>query len=191
MNIQKNCIIVHGCEYDEQNSEKLAQRTAENHWTVWVREELNARGISSQTPLMPKSWAPEYKAFTSELGKYEVTEHTILVGHSCSCAFLVRWLGETKKKIAKLVLVAPWKVFDGTDAGRVSFYSYVIDPTIVDRVGEIIMFTADNESDDGKRSLQIFHDVLGGKVVSLDGKGHYRTSQWQSSAFPELVETII
>ncbi len=190
MSTQKNCIIVHGCEYNEQNSVKLAQRTVENHWTVWVREELIVRGIPAQTPLLPRSWAPKYEAFKSELEKYEVTEHTILVGHSCSCAFLVRWLGETRKKIAKLVLVAPWKVFDGTDADRVSFYSYDIDPTIVDKVGEIIMFTADNESDDGKKSLQIFHNVLGGKIISLDGRGHYRTSQWQSSAFPELVEVI-
>lgn len=189
--MQKNCIIVHGCEYDEQNSVKLAQRTAENHWTVWVREELIARGIPAQTPLLPESWAPEYDTFTAEFEKYEITEHTVLVGHSCSCAFLVRWLGETKRRIAKLILVAPWKVFDGTDAGRVSFYSYDIDPTIVDRVGEIIMFTADNESDDGKRSLQIFHDALGGRIILLDGKGHYRTSQWGKSAFPELIDVIL
>ena len=186
-----NCIILHGCEFDELNAEKLAQRTTKNHWTIWAREALIKQGILAQAPMLPRSWAPEYEAFKAELEKYMINEKTVLVGHSCSCAFLVRWLGETKKKIAKLVLVAPWKVFDGTDPGRVKFYTYDIDPTIAESVDEIVMFTADNESGDGKKSLQIFHDVLGGRIIELSGKGHYRTSQWEQSDFPEIIDEIM
>lgn len=187
----KNCIILHGCEYDQSNAYKLTQRTPENHWTAWVRENVIMRGVASQTPLLPRSWAPDYDVFTAELEKYEITDRTVLVGHSCSCAFLVRWLGDTKRRIAKLILVAPWKVFDGTDSGRAAFYTYDIDPTIVNRVEKIVMFTADNESDDGKKSLKMFHDAIGGEIIALSGRGHYRTNQWSNSEFSELVDQIL
>lgn len=59
---------------------------------------------------MPDPWAPEYEKFKQAFEKNPVSEHTILVGHSCGCAFLVRWLGESKQKIDTLILVAPWKV---------------------------------------------------------------------------------
>lgn len=95
-----NCIIVHGCpSYEENDPQK---RTYDKHWIPWIKKELFSKGIETETPLMPAPWKPDYKAFKSEFDKQEVTENTILVGHSCGCAFLVRWLGETKRKIRKL-----------------------------------------------------------------------------------------
>jgi hypothetical protein len=48
--------------------------------------------------------------------------------------FLVRWLGEKKRKINKLILVAPWKISDRKDKFRKLFYEYPIDKTIQERV---------------------------------------------------------
>ena len=70
--------------------------------------------------------------------------------------FLVRWLGETKRKIFKLILVAPWKIPDKDDEFRKELYAYPIDEGIKSRIGEIVMFTADDEEDEGKESLKIF-----------------------------------
>jgi len=53
---------------------------------------------------MPDPWAPDCEKYKAEFKKYEVEENDILVGHSCGSAFLVRWLGETKKRINKLIL---------------------------------------------------------------------------------------
>ena len=83
---------------------------------------------------MPEPWKPDYEKFKKEFEKYKVDENTILVGHSCGCAFLVRWLGETKKKIYKLILVAPWKIPKKNDEARQKFYVYNIDKTIHSRV---------------------------------------------------------
>ncbi|KKU10365.1 MAG: hypothetical protein UX61_C0014G0007 [Parcubacteria group bacterium GW2011_GWA2_46_7] len=91
---------------------------------------------------MPNPWAPDYRAFRSEFEKYSVSENTTLVGHSCGCAFLVRWLGDSKQRIKKLILVAPWKIPDSGDEGKKQFYEYPIDESIKDRVQEIVMFTA-------------------------------------------------
>src|SRR3989338_7951827 len=167
--IKPNCIIIHGCPSNIEKAMNPETRTYDKHLIPWLKRNLIAAGIETETPLMPDPWEPNYQKFKTEFEKYEVGENTILVGHSCGSAFLVRWLGETKKRILKLVLVAPWKIPDEDDAGRKAFYLYPIDGGIKSRVNQIIMFTADNEEDGGKESLKIFHQALGGRVVELKG----------------------
>src|SRR3972149_51229 len=174
MTIQKpNCIIIHGCPSDVEKAMNSETRTYDKHWIPWLKRNLIALGIETETPLMPDPWEPNYQKFKTEFEKYEVGENTILVGHSCGSAFLVRWLGGTKRKNFKLILVAPWKIPDGNDKFRQEFYIYPIDENIKSRVSEIVMFTADDEEDEGKESLKIVHQALGGEVIKLKGRGHY------------------
>ncbi len=180
-----NCIIVHGCADDSKD------RNYNRHWIQWLKRELTSKGIKTETPSMPSSWQPDYNNFKKEFEKYKIAEDTILVGHSCGCAFLVRWLGETKQKISKLILVAPWKISDENNKLKEDFYNYKIDKTINQRVKEIIMFTADDEEDDGKESLKIFNKVLGGKIIELEGRGHYIFDDMRTEEFPELLKEII
>jgi len=182
---QLNCIIVHGC-YG-----KSEQHPQNKHWTPWVKNKLLERGVKVETPEMPNPWAPVYKDFKKEFERYEVDENTILIGHSCGCAFLVRWLGESKNKVKKLILVAPWKIVDKEDQFRPAFYNYPIDEAIKDRVEEIVMFTADDEENAGKESLQVFHKALGGKIIELKGHGHYTLDDMGTEEFPELLKIVI
>jgi predicted alpha/beta hydrolase family esterase len=161
------------------------------HWMPWLREELTARGMKTEMPLMPSPWKPNYNAFKKEFEKHKVTDSTILVGHSCGCAFLVRWLGETKRKAGKLILVAPWKMAEKGDRYREAFYGYPIDRAIRSRVKSIVMFTSDNESRAGKESLRLFHDALGGKVIALKSHGHYTMDDMGTSEFPELLKEVV
>lgn len=186
----KKVIIVHGCPGREEEMLNFADRTFDKHWIPWTRKKLEEKGIKIETPLMPSPWEPNYEKFKGEFEKYKITEDSILVGHSCGCAFLVRWLGETKKKISKLILVAPWKIPKEGDKAREAFYVYPIDETIKDRVQKIVMFTADDEEDKGKESLNIFHEALGGEIVELKGRGHYTMGDMGTTEFPELLEVI-
>jgi uncharacterized protein len=185
---ETNCIIVHGCPSD--SSEERTKEYAK-HWMPWIRKELISRGIKTEIPLMPKPWHPNYEAFKKEFEKYKVTNNTILIGHSCGCAFLVRWLGETKRRIKKLILVAPWKISNGGDKFRKLFYKYPVDKTIKERVEEVIMFTADNEKEDGKNSLNIFHKALGGRIIELKRMGHFCFEDMKTEEFPELLKEVI
>lgn len=184
----KKVIIIHGCPADDEKAMNPETRTYDKHWIPWAKEKLAEKGIKTETPTMPEPWAPDYEKFKSAFEKQAVDEETILIGHSCGCAFLVRWLGESKAMIKKLILVAPWKIPDEGDEGRVRFYTYDIDETVKDRVGEITMFTADNEEADGKRSLQMFQGVLGGKIINLPHHGHYTMGDMGTNEFPELLE---
>jgi uncharacterized protein len=191
--VKENCIIIHGCPSDKEKAMNPQTRTHDKHWIPWVKQQITSKGIKVETPLMPKPWEPQYDRFKKEFEKYEINENSILIGHSCGCAFLVRWLGETKKKIKKLILVAPWKIADENKADkfRKAFYEYPIDETIKDRVGAIIMFTADNEKDNGKKSLKIYHKSLGGKIIELKGHGHYTLGDMGTTKFPELIKEIL
>ncbi len=186
-----NCIILHGCPSDAEKAMNPETRTYDRHWLKWLQRELTAKGIPAENPMMPNPWAPNYEAFKKEFEKYEVNDQTILVGHSCGCAFLVRWLSETQRSIAKLILVAPWKIPDEGDEGRKAFYSYLIDETIKDRAKKIVIFTSDNEEEDGKRSAEIFHNALGGEVINLPNHGHYCLGDMGTEEFPEALEVIL
>ncbi len=188
---KQNCIIIHGCPSNVEKAMNPETRTYDKHWISWLKRNLIASGIETETPLMPDPWEPNYQKFRAEFEKYEVGENTILVGHSCGSAFLVRWLGETKRRIFKLILVAPWKIPAEDDNFRKEFYTYPIDEHIRTRVSEIVMFTADDEENKGKESLKIFHSALGGMVIELKGHGHYTLSDMGTEEFPELLERII
>jgi uncharacterized protein len=186
-----NCIIIHGCSSVPGDPIDLSGKPNHNIWISWAREELIARGIPTTTPIMPEPWAPDYEKYKKEFEKQDINENTILIGHSCGCAFLVRWLGDTKRKVAKLILVAPGKIARKGNTAKELFYGYPIDETIKNRVREIIMFTADNEEENGKESLKMFHDVLGGEVIEIKRRGHYTMENGGKAEFPELIERCI
>ncbi len=186
-----NCIIIHGCPSDKEKNMSPETRTYDKHWIPWTKQKLTALGIPTETPLMPNPWSPKYDEFKKAFAQLPISENTILIGHSCGCAFLVRWLGETKRSIKKLILVAPWKISKESDPVKIAFYTYPIDASISNRVQSIIMFTADNEEDEGKEGLAMFHQALGGEVIHLAGRGHYTLHDMGTEQFPELVAAAL
>ncbi|MDO8467678.1 MAG: class I tRNA ligase family protein [Nanoarchaeota archaeon] len=185
-----NVVIVHGCPSAEKAEYSQEKRTYDKHWIPWIKKKLEERKIKVFSPLMPEAWKADYYNWKKEFEKNKIDENSVLIGHSCGCAFLVRWLGDTKKKIKKLILVAPWKIAKSGNAPK-DFYDYNIDLGIKDRVGEVIIFTANNEEADGKKSVKIFHDSLGGEIIELKNHGHYTIYDMGTGEFPELLNEII
>lgn len=190
--IPDKCIIIHGCPPREEKAKDPERRTYDKHWLPWTKEQLEKKGIPTFIPLMPEPWKPIYEKFKEEFEKIEVTENTILIGTSCGCAFLTRWLGDTKKKIYKLILTAPWKIHkkEGKEINK-EFYDFEIDKTIPERVKEIIIFTSDTHIPEVKENLDIYVDALGGKLIDLKGYGHYIEKHMGKKEFPELIEEVL
>lgn len=182
---EQKCIIVHGCPSTSLDA------SYNQHWIPWTKNTLEQHGIKTHTPMMPSPWEPSYEKFKKEFEKNKIDSNTILIGHSCGCAFLIRWLGDSNHKIEKLILVAPWKINDEGDVFREHFYSFEINPEIKKRVKKIIYFTANNEEDAGKKSLKMYHDILGGEIVTIPNYGHFTLNEMKTEKFPELISKAI
>ena len=177
-----NVIIVHG-KADNKEDNPVG------HWMPWIKKELERRKINVSITLMPESWKPDYCSWKKEFMKYPLDKGTVLIGHSCGCAFLVRWLGETKKKINKLVLVAPWKIPEIENEKE--FYDYKIDKCVKKNSKEVIIFTSNNEENNGKESVKIFHNSLDGEIIELKNHGHFTLEDMGTEEFPELLNKVI
>jgi predicted alpha/beta hydrolase family esterase len=185
----KNCIIIHGGPLSdvEENPHRLNLL----YWQPWVKDVLENVGIACTVPAMPNPWSPTYEAWKAELEQNDIHDRTILVGHSRGAAFLVRWLGETKRIIDKLILVAPTLGAGSKSQALQDFYSFTIDASIRNHISECIIFSSENDDQENIESAQVLAGILAGKIVNLLRHGHYITEDMDGNEFPELVEQIL
>ncbi|MBU2576735.1 MAG: class I tRNA ligase family protein [Nanoarchaeota archaeon] len=184
-----NVVLVHGCP-DSNEPRDPETRTYEKHWRLWLKGELEKRNIKVDAPLMPEPWAPDYKKWKKEFDKLDIDENSVLIGHSCGCAFLVRWLGDIKRKIKKLILVAPWKIAYKGDGSDKDFYEYKINECVRLNVGEVVIFTSNNEEEDGKKSVKLFEKDIGGEIIELKNQGHFTYGDMGTHEFHKLFDEI-
>lgn len=187
---QVNCVIIHGSPRSPDHWVPIGSK---KRWITWIKNELENRGIEAFTPNMPVPWQPIYKDWKEELEKLPINENSILIGHSAGGAFLPRWLGETKQKVKKLIIVAPGKnigTYPNAEHNR-ELYDFEIDPTIKERVGEIVIFTSPEEPPHRQKNIALYRELFDAKVVSLPGRGHFVFDDMKTAEFPELLEEIL
>ncbi len=186
-------IIIHGSnKHDRENIMKynlLSQN--ERDWIGWIKEELKKRNIECICPLMPENWAPIYGKWKEEFEKISLEENDILIGWSSGGAFVVRWLGETKKKIKKLILVAPAIASEELEEGIMKdFHLFNINSKIKDNIKEIILIESDNDSEGILEAGKKYCKKLKISPIILHNKGHF-TGHKMGREFPELLEEIL
>jgi len=105
--------------------------------------------------------------------------------------FLVRWIGETKKKIKKLILVSPGKV--GKERKTLSnLYGDKTYKNIGKHVDEeIIVYTSNNDIPSHIEGANEYRQELPAKVINLKNHGHFTLGEMGTQEFPELLEEVI
>jgi leucyl-tRNA synthetase len=181
-------IFVHGCPNSVENCKDLSEKSNIKHWMVKAREDLRSLGYKVHIPIMPKPWEPKYEDWKSEFEKVPIDENSIIVAASCGGSFIVRWLSEAKKKIAKLILVAPAKQAaegkgENLDTLR-RFYDYEIGPNIKNYVGESVIITS-NDEERHLRSADLFEKALNAKRIRIEGKKHFAVEE-----LPEIISLV-
>ncbi|MBI2442610.1 MAG: class I tRNA ligase family protein, partial [Candidatus Levybacteria bacterium] len=180
-----NCIIVHGCPQSEAD---LIPK--ENRWMNWLEKELVARGGKAVALEMPKPWEPKYSEWKKALEKQNITKDTILIGHSCGAAFLIRWLLETKRKVKKLILVAPAKLPDPNGDKRIELYNFELPKKVAKVANETAIFIS-NDDQRHLDSARLYANALGARIVELKDKKHFVYRQTGFYEFPELLEEVL
>ncbi len=189
-----NVIIIHGSSQKEKEhlSKGLPQANKRN-WLPWIKKELEKKGIKCETPLMPAGWAPKYNEWKKELEKLKIDENSVLIGHSAGGAFLVRWLGETKKKIRKLILVSPGKAAGWHMSYIDDLYGKENYENLQKFVKEkIILFTAKDDYKHHIVNAYKYEKELPAKVICFEkGFGHFVEKSMGKKEFPELLDRIL
>jgi leucyl-tRNA synthetase len=140
---------------------------------------------------MPTPWNPKYSGWKKEFEKIKVDEDSILVGTSAGGGFLVRWLGETKTKIKKLILVSPGKVGNSDKLNEFYGDKFYID--VKDLVKEkIVIYTSKDDHDYHIAGAEEYAKAFDGKFVKFGkGYGHFTSQTLVGKDFPELLDEIL
>lgn len=179
------CIIIHGCPLKESSVLPKSKR-----WMNWLENALKTKAIPAIAPDMPTPWSPNYQEWKTVIEKLSVTQNTILVGHSCSAAFLVHWLLETGIKVKKLILVAPAKIPETADDARKPLYDFEL-PTSPVRLAEETVIFVSNDLDRHLKSFELYKQALNPRVIRLENKGHFLIFTMGTNEFPELLNEVL
>ena len=187
-----NVVIVHGSNSTEDGS-KSKKWGSENlrHWKPWIKENLEERGIKVSNELYPKDWIPDYEEWKKVFEKNKIDENSILIGHSAGTAFILRWLAENKRKVKKVILVAPSVIPNGKYLGLSKLKNFEFDSSLKKYFDKLVIFYADDDDEDIINSAKEVNRRLGGKIINLSGKGHFTFGDMKTKEFPELLEQII
>lgn len=180
-----HCYVLHGCPPSPDNIIPQDQR-----WMNWLAGELTTLGYDAVAPDMPTGWAPVYEEWKKVFEKFTVTENTVLVGHSCGAAFLVRWLLETGTVVKKLILVAPAKVPEKEDDPRNAMYEFEFPEEVPYLAEEVVVFTS-NDFPHHLQALELYKKHLQPRVIELENKGHFLIFTMGTPKFPELLTEVL
>jgi hypothetical protein len=185
-----NCIILHGSSPNKKDS-KEGNPENERHWKPWLKNELEKRGIKVSNELYPEDWLPDYEKWKKVFEKNQIDEKTILVGHSAGTAFLLRWLSESKRKVDKVILVAPSVIRAGKYLKRSKLKYFEYNSSLKKYFNELVMFYSDNDDKFIIESAKQIYSKLGGELICIKGKGHFTEKDMKTKEFPELLEEIL
>ena len=197
---QKNVVLLHGMWPERINGELIADiplcnPNNEGNWMGLTEKQLEESGIDVTCPFIPDSWGSKYEQWKVELDQANINENTVLVGLSVGAYAILRYLGESKKKVKKVILVAPGGIvkkddIEGMFPNAVEFTSFPIAPELKTQIKDrVVIFISDDEPYDGvRRATKMYEDTLDAKVIRQENMGHY---SFLISEFPELLDEIV
>ena len=189
----KKAVLVYGIfpEYfeDGRRSDEIPECNPNNerNWMGWTKKELEKQGFEVICPIIPKVWKSQYSDWKKELDKINIDENTTLVGLSAGNGAITKYIIEEKKKIKKLILIAPARYHP--DKQWATFYDFEISDNVKKQIidGTTIFYDS-KDWDLIQESVEIYKKDLNAKVVELPGKGHF---SFEIPALPELLDEII
>ncbi len=186
----KNAIILHGTSDETEYRDDKYPTLSNSHWLPWLQKKLLINNIEAHTPEVFEAFAPTYEKWLKELSRYEISEETILVGHSCGAGFLTRWLSENDVRVGKVILVAPWLDPDKSKSG--DMFDFEIDPNMSLKTSSIAIFHSDDDMESIQKSTKMIKEQVSNiKYKEFHNYGHFCFEDMGVGEFPELLEECI
>jgi len=186
----RSALIVHGMPLRDMYFDPTTSSPSNYHWIPWLQKALLIHGVPTQTPEMPRPYEPDFREWSGLLERLGIDSDTALVGHSGGAGFLVRWLSERPSaRVRKVVVVAPW--LDPARERTGSFFEFAIDPQLVARCGELVIFHSDNDDPTIQESVRRLRAAIPESTSREFHLGHFSHWDMPSSEFPELLEEVL
>jgi uncharacterized protein len=184
----KNAVLIHGCPDREEFMSGITM--SQQHWFPWLKDKLTEQGVMVFTPEMPVPYDPVYEAWRDVFEQYEITEDTLLVGHSCGGGFILRWLSEHPSiRTEKVVLIVPW-----LDPGRTlstNFFDFTIDSELSNRTKGISVLYSTDDTVDVIQSIQKLKTELPtAHYIEFTDKGHFTYEDLKTTEFPQVLSIL-
>jgi hypothetical protein len=188
----KNAIILHGGPSKKEYYDPEAPSMSNAHWIPWLQGQLLKNDIPTATPEVPNSYDRNWKVWTEEFERYDLTSRTILVGHSTGAGYIIKYLSiHPNLKVGKVVLVAPW--LDPYQNKTKNFFDdFVIDPNFVKRTKGVTVYYSDDDQDSVLKTVEIIRAKIKDlKFKEFKNYGHFCYEDLKTDKFPELLKEII
>lgn len=187
--------MIHGLPDKEEVLANVLPSPSNSHWFPWVQKQLTMRDMLCQTLEMPRSYDPIYQQHERVLNQMEISNETILVGHSCGGGFLLRYFSEHKELDPKrIILVAPWLDLEGylkeLDP-QSDYFNFSIDRNLANKTELVCMYSTDDDKGIIDSVNMIEQEIPDTKMIMFNDKGHFTESSLKSKEFPELLDVII
>lgn len=191
----KQVILIHGLPDKEEVLGNVYPSPSNAHWFPWIQKQLTRQDILCQSLEMPKSYNPTYSEHKRVLDQMEISNETILVGHSCGGGFLLRYFSEHKElKPKKVILVAPWLDLENYLKElnpKSDYFDFEIDKMLTDRIDLHCMYSTDDEEGIIKSVDKIRENLPSIEMHIFADKKHFTEEHLKSKEFPELLELIL
>lgn len=175
MKKEKTAIIVHRWDGKPKDD-----------WYPSLKKELQSKGYRVLVPQMPNTSEPSMHAWIAKLNEIipSPSEEMIVIGHSIGCQTILRWMSmlSSKKKVGKVVLIAPWTKLKFVEKEAVEIARPWIETPIAWEMARAhaTAFTCVFSDDDPYVAVgqaNIFRKKLGAVTLIEKKKGHFTTAK--------------
>lgn len=163
------------------------------NWMGKTKQLLEREGYAVTCPIVADAWKARWSEWKDALDRTEINEETVLVGHSAGGYAVLRYLGESEKRVRKVILVAPGAPgMERDDCPLLpyeeEFYAYEILPALAAQIREGVTIFVSNDWDFILRAVEYYKRNIGAKVINIENRGHF---SFLIKEFPEIVDEIL
>jgi len=191
---KKKVLIIHGTGgYGRKN------------WYGWLADELRSFGHEVFIPDLPDSDQPIFEKWIAALEQYqdELDENSVIIGHSLGGFTGLHLVTRLRKKINKLILIAPthgdmdWEAYakqhprEPVENQKKFHQSEVLYDKVHLNTEKIIYYYADNDFYLPKIIPGLYKKTLRADYRMLPGRDHFCIAHGNAYTFPELIVDII
>ncbi len=172
--MKKRVILIHGWE-----------GTPDKGWKVWLKEQLEPKGIKVLIPTMPETNTPTLEKWVSHLTSVigSPDENTFLVGHSLASITILRYLESLQEgqQIGGAIFVAGFGTdleYDGYNQEVSNFFTTPINwGKVKKRCKHFVAFNSTDDPLVKPKHNKLFEEKLDAKAIMQSNMKHYSESE--------------